>query len=183
MSPTSYRTAPPRVMSTLIYPSSPTVSTSVYEQRREYRCKNAILIIPPLRSGSPNGYFLSSPLHSRLIPCELTFDLPFAEVACSDALPRPVFPNTRRHSLRRHVRSWSPSSALPIYRSEDTLRPIFEIRVQSFHVIHFIQGCFLFPPLHPRDRDEVLYRPELGITGNQDRPVFDVGCQGETVRE
>ena len=46
----------------------------------------------PPRYGSPNGYFISSPLHSRLIPCELPFDLPFAEVACSDALPRPVSP-------------------------------------------------------------------------------------------
>ena len=90
------------------------MSTSVYEQRRECGCKNAILLIPPLRSGSPNGYFLSSPLHSRLIPCGLTFDLPFAEVACSDALPRPAYPNTLRHSSPRHVRFLSPSSNLPI---------------------------------------------------------------------
>jgi len=42
------------------------------------------------------------------------FDLPFAEVALNDALPRPVFPNIRRHSSRRNARSLSPSSNLPI---------------------------------------------------------------------
>jgi len=30
--------------------------------------------------------------------------------------------------------------------------------------------------LHPRDRDEWLDRPELGIAGNQDSPVFHGGC-------
>src|SRR5512141_1907774 len=56
-----------------------------------------------------------------------------------------------------------------------------------------VTNCLLYPSsasvsitvksLHPRDRNKVPDCPELRIAGNQDRPVFDGGCQGETVRE
>jgi hypothetical protein len=48
----------------------------------------------------------------------------------------------------------------------------------SFHAMHIKQGCPLFPPLPPHDRNEVLDRPELGTPVTRAAPCSTADGSG-----